>query len=112
MAKKAKLGSTKRYGPRYGQRNKDKVAALEQEHRGKSKCPYCNYVKVKRLSKGIWFCEKCKAKFAGKAYTFATPKSAKEIVTRALEDIDAPKEPVEEIEILDEDEPIEQPEVA
>jgi large subunit ribosomal protein L37Ae len=74
MAKKVKLGSTKRYGVRYGRRNKEKVASLEKEHRGRHKCPYCNYVKVIRLAKGIWHCTKCEARFAGKAYTYEIPK--------------------------------------
>ena len=131
MAKKVKFGSSKRYGPRYGQRNKDKVAALEKEHRGRHKCPYCNYIKARRLSKGIWHCEKCKAKFAGKAYTFHTPKAAKEVAKRELEDIEEVEEetkeelpeevseepkaeeaPAEDTEIAEEKEPAEQPEVA
>jgi len=75
MAKKSKFGSMKRYGVRYGRRNKEKVAALEQEYRFTHICPHCNYDKLKRLSVGIWVCEKCGVKFAGKAY--ATPKKQK-----------------------------------
>ncbi len=75
MAKKSKFGSMKRFGPRYGRRNKEKVAALEQEYRFKHVCPYCNYEKLKRLAAGIWTCEKCGVKFAGKAYM--TPQKQK-----------------------------------
>ena len=98
MAKKLKLGSTKRFGPRYGSRNKEKIAALEKEHRGRRKCPFCNYVKVRRLSKGIWQCEKCNTKFAGKAYTFATAKRSREIKKKIEE------EPEEAVEMLEEKE--------
>jgi len=83
MAKKVNLGSTKRFGPRYGRRNKDKIASLENEHRGRSKCPYCNYVKVRRLSRGIWQCEKCNAKFAGRAYTFTSPKKSSPVLMKS-----------------------------
>jgi large subunit ribosomal protein L37Ae len=105
MAKKASLSSAKRFGVRYGKRNKEKIAILEKEHRGRRKCPFCNYIKVRRLSKGIWNCEKCNAKFAGKAYTFVTPKKTAEIVKTEVEE-----EPEEEMleEELQEEEPTEE----
>ena len=69
MAKKVeKLKSTKRFGARYGPRNKIKFDKIERVQRSYQKCPYCNYMKVKRLSTGIWECRKCSAKFTGKAY--------------------------------------------
>ncbi|MBW2968427.1 hypothetical protein KY362_08155 [Candidatus Woesearchaeota archaeon] len=106
MAKKASLGSAKRYGPRYGRRNKEKLATVESEHRGRRKCPYCNYVKVRRLSKGIWLCEKCDAKFASRAYTIPKKKKVKEVKEKEFEPL--PEEP-EEMEKLEdtEDEPLE-----
>lgn len=97
MAKKSKFGSMKRFGTRYGRRNKEKVATLEQEYRFKHVCPYCNYEKLKRLVAGIWQCEKCGVKFAGKAY--ATPKKKKVKELAAAEEI----EEVEETEDLEED---------
>ncbi|MBW2972221.1 50S ribosomal protein L37ae [Candidatus Woesearchaeota archaeon] len=103
MAKKTSLGSTKRFGVRYGRRNREKVAILEKEHRGKHKCPFCNYLKVTRLSRGIWQCGKCNAKFAGKAYTYSTSKKAvKELAKEKLEEL---PEEVEETEELEEDMP-------
>jgi len=69
MAKKVeKLKSAKRFGARYGPRNKIKFDKIEKVQRSYQKCPYCNYMKVKRLSTGIWKCRKCNAKFTGKAY--------------------------------------------
>ncbi|MFH0798073.1 MAG: 50S ribosomal protein L37ae [Candidatus Woesearchaeota archaeon] len=98
MAEKTNLGSMKRFGTRYGPKNKEKVAAIENEHRGKHKCPFCNYVKVRRLSsRGIWQCGTCNAKFAGKAYGFETSKKA--IMARVEE------EPIEEVEEEFTDEP-------
>ncbi len=70
MAKKVeKLKPTKRFGARYGPRNKIKFDKIERVQRSYQKCPYCNYTAVKRLSVGIWQCYKCNSKFTGKAYT-------------------------------------------
>lgn len=64
-----KLGSMGRYGARYGRKPKYKALAIEKAQKAKHKCPYCLKLgKVKRISSGIWFCEKCKTKFAGRAY--------------------------------------------
>ncbi|MBU0460129.1 MAG: 50S ribosomal protein L37ae [Nanoarchaeota archaeon] len=60
---------TKRFGARYGRRTKKKLAQVEILQRGKHKCPYCNKDAVKRIAAGIWHCNKCEVKFAGKAYT-------------------------------------------
>jgi large subunit ribosomal protein L37Ae len=70
-----KLGSAKRFGARYGSKPKHKYAKIEKEQRKKHKCPYCNYVKVKRIALGIWHCRNCDAKFTGKAYTISKPMS-------------------------------------
>jgi large subunit ribosomal protein L37Ae len=67
MAKLKLLGSTGRFGVRYGQSAKRKTADVEDKQRKKQKCIFCNG-KAKRLSKGIWKCKKCGKKFAGHAY--------------------------------------------
>ncbi len=69
MAKAKKLGSVKRFGARYGRRVKHRLAEIESVQKGKHTCPYCHAKKVKRLAVGIWICNKCKAKFTGKAYS-------------------------------------------
>lgn len=74
MAEKTKYGSQKRFGPRYGRRNRLKVAQIEKEQRATHKCPYCTYVKVNREALGIWSCDKCGAKFAGRAYSVGAKK--------------------------------------
>jgi large subunit ribosomal protein L37Ae len=63
-----KVGSTGRFGPRYGKRVKSKILAVEKVQKQKHKCPYCHRTSVKRVSVGIWHCKKCDAKFTGKAY--------------------------------------------
>ena len=60
--------STKRFGARYGRRVKSKFEQIEVQQRAKYKCPYCSKISVKRQAVGIWHCNKCEAKFAGKAY--------------------------------------------
>ena len=77
MAKK-KLGSVKRFGPRYGTTVKIRLAKVEHEQKKLHKCPYCNAKKVKRVALGIWQCKKCKAKFTGKAYTISSKKVREE----------------------------------
>lgn len=61
--------SVKRFGSRYGRRVRLRYGLIEREQRKLHKCPYCNKIKAKRISVGIWECRKCKSKFTGKAYT-------------------------------------------
>lgn len=63
-----KVGTTGRFGPRYGTRTKKIVAAIEKKQRQKQACPYCERKALKRIAAGIWYCKKCKTKFAGGAY--------------------------------------------
>ena len=64
-----KVGTTGRFGARYGRRLKQKVAEVEKKLKQWHKCPYCNVKSVKRIASGIWFCRHCKSKFTGKAYS-------------------------------------------
>ncbi|MBS3143382.1 50S ribosomal protein L37ae [Candidatus Woesearchaeota archaeon] len=63
-----KVGTTGRFGARYGKTVKKKVADIEAKMKVWHKCPYCNKQKVKREFAGVWKCRNCKAKFTGKAY--------------------------------------------
>ena len=73
-----KLGSAKRFGARYGTKPKYEFAKIEKEQRKRHKCPYCNFVAVKRVAMGIWQCRKCGVKFTGRAYTIEKPILAEE----------------------------------
>ncbi len=65
---KTKLaGAAGRFGVRYGQSARRKIADVESRQRKKQVCPFCEG-RAKRLSKGIWLCKKCKRKFASHAY--------------------------------------------
>jgi len=79
MAETRKLGSVKRFGPRYGRRLRLKLAKVESVQRGKHTCPYCKAVKVKRMAVGIWYCSRCKSKFTGKAYSVSAAVSTEEV---------------------------------
>ena len=71
------IKSTKRFGPRYGRKLKERFGKLEELQRKKHICPYCKAQKVKRVALGIWNCRKCDAQFTGKAYTIGEIKSDK-----------------------------------
>ncbi len=103
MADKAKgYGSVKRFGVRYGTKLKGKIGKIEAERRLSTKCPYCHYGKAKRLAAGIWFCQKCKSKFTGRAYSIGGPVVIKEEVTEATaaaaESAEMPEEEGEQLE--------------
>ena len=72
------LKAVRRYGTRYGRRNRDKVALIEVEQKKSHKCPKCNYPSVSRLSIGIWQCKKCSAKFTSRAYTVSKTQAVSE----------------------------------
>ena len=74
MAIPKNLSSIKRFGTRYGSIVKHKFALIENQQRASYKCPYCSRVAVRRLAAGIWQCNKCDAKFAGKAYNLPKKK--------------------------------------
>ena len=68
MVKKKKVGAAGKYGARYGLKLRKRVASVLGASSKKHKCPYCSRSRVKRVSAGIYNCEKCGAKFTGRAY--------------------------------------------
>lgn len=63
-----KVGSSGRFGVRYGGRIRQKVAEIEKKAKAEYECPSCKKPKLTRVTKGIWQCKKCCYKMAGKAY--------------------------------------------
>lgn len=63
-----KVGTTGRFGPRYGMRTKKVVASIERMQKQKQSCPRCERLSLKRIATGIWLCKKCKLKIAGGSY--------------------------------------------
>ncbi len=66
--KSKKTKSAGRFGARYGKTVRNKLVKVEVRQRKKQKCPFCEKLGAKRLSKGIWECSKCKKKFASNTY--------------------------------------------
>tara|TARA_Y100000310_G_scaffold304075_1_gene342915 strand:+ start:479 stop:697 length:219 start_codon:yes stop_codon:yes gene_type:complete len=63
-----KTKSAGRFGARYGRSVRAKLVNVESKQRKKQKCPFCKKVGIKRLSNGIWKCNKCDKKFASDTY--------------------------------------------
>ena len=63
-----KVGSSGRFGVRYGRSIRRKVAEIERKQKNWQQCPYCNANRVKRIFLGVWNCKKCNSTFTGKAY--------------------------------------------
>jgi large subunit ribosomal protein L37Ae len=68
-----KLGVAAKFGSRYGTRTKKIFIAIKEAQKLKRECPFCERNTLKRKAAGIWFCKKCKTKFAGGAYFPTTP---------------------------------------
>jgi large subunit ribosomal protein L37Ae len=103
MAKKAEtFKGVKRFGARYGRRLRQKLGMIENVSRRLQKCPYCNFVKAKKVALGIFECRKCGAKFASRAYS---PLKKKVAVKVQANDTPVEEEAVEETdEDFDEEE--------
>ncbi|MBK5113780.1 MAG: 50S ribosomal protein L37ae [Candidatus Heimdallarchaeota archaeon] len=71
--KTKKVGSTGRFGPRYGSQLKKRFLKVENSMNATHKCPSCASPRVKRKSVGIWNCKKCGLSFAGGAWIPVTP---------------------------------------
>lgn len=66
--KSKKTKSAGRLGARYGKTVRDKLVKVEKKQRVKQKCPFCGKIGVKRKSKGVWTCPRCKKTFASNVY--------------------------------------------
>ncbi len=91
------VGSSKRFGVRYGRRLRLKYEAVETEQKTKYQCPYCHKIAVKRIAAGIWNCPKCSAVFTGKAYSIGKQAVVKEALAEEMIE-ENPEEAEEEYE--------------
>ncbi len=82
MPRTKKVGSTGRYGPRYGTKLRKLVLAIDRKVKQKYKCPSCGALRVRRVSTSIWRCERCSAKFAGAAYSPSMLAAPTEVPTK------------------------------
>lgn len=63
-----KVGTTGRFGAKYGRRTKNLVRDIELVSKATHVCQRCQAEAVKKVSTGVWSCKHCGAKFAGGAY--------------------------------------------
>ncbi|MHA1866299.1 MAG: 50S ribosomal protein L37Ae [Candidatus Heimdallarchaeaceae archaeon] len=68
MARTKKVGSTGRFGTRYGSTIRKRVREVENRSKAKYKCPKCLKRTFKRDGLGIWVCTSCGEKRAGGAW--------------------------------------------
>jgi large subunit ribosomal protein L37Ae len=67
-----KVGSSGRFGPRYGGVMRKTVATIEKVQKAAHPCSSCGSVSVYRDGTAIWSCKKCGFTFAGGAYAPST----------------------------------------
>jgi large subunit ribosomal protein L37Ae len=68
MGKTKKVGSSGKFGTRYGMRLRKRWLEVDKKQKALYECPTCKRLSVKRQSSGIWICKKCNTKFIGGAY--------------------------------------------
>ena len=67
-----KVGPTRGLGARYGSTVRKRYVKVVTELKRPHRCPQCNFVRVHRVSVGVWKCGKCGYTYAGGAYTPVT----------------------------------------
>ncbi|MBE0525415.1 MAG: 50S ribosomal protein L37ae, partial [Candidatus Thorarchaeota archaeon] len=86
MARTKKVGSTGRFGARYGAKLRRRVLDIEKKRNEPTRCPACATRALKRQAVGLWKCKKCDLLFAGGAYVPYTEagKAAKRTIAQRL----------------------------
>ena len=83
-----KVGSSGKFGPRYGVKIRRQISNLEKRQKISHTCPDCHYPAVKRLSTGIWNCKHCGYTYTGGAYLPTTAVGESRLETlRTTQDI-------------------------
>ena len=72
MGETKKVHTTGRLGSRYGVGIRKRLLKVERRQKVEKRCPNCGFNKVKRKSKGIFYCRKCGHEFVGGAYLTKT----------------------------------------
>ena len=89
MARTKKVGSTGRFGPRYGAKLRRRVLEIERKRAEPHRCPSCaTKGSVRRRAAGLWECRKCGLIFAGGAYVPYTDagKAARRAIAQRVSD--------------------------
>lgn len=67
-----KVGTTGRFGSRYGVGIRKRIVKVEDKQKNLGACPHCEFERIKRQAAGLYSCTKCCAKFTGGAYQVET----------------------------------------
>jgi large subunit ribosomal protein L37Ae len=86
LARTKKVGSTGRFGARYGAKLRRRVLEIEKKRNEPTRCPACATRALKRKAVGLWICKKCDLLFAGGAYVPFTDagKAAKRAIAQRI----------------------------
>lgn len=86
MARTKKVGSTGRFGSRYGAKLRRRVLDIDNRRKEPTRCPACATKALKRRAVGLWKCSKCGLLFAGGAYVPFTDagKAAKRAIAQRV----------------------------
>jgi len=84
--KTKKVGSTGRFGSRYGAKLRRRVLDIERRRSEPQRCPSCATRALTREAVGLWKCKKCGLSFAGGAYVPFTDagKAAKRAIAQRM----------------------------
>lgn len=98
MSHTKKVGSSGRFGPRYGGLARRQVANIEKVQKAAHPCAKCGQITVYREHTAIWACKKCGYTFAGGAYTPQTGagQGAEKALRAVQEKLAAPTEAAQE----------------
>lgn len=86
MGRTKKVGSTGRFGVRYGAKLRRRVLDIEKRRHEPNRCPACATKALKRKAVGLWICNKCDLLFTGGAYVPYTDagKAAKRAIAQRV----------------------------
>ncbi len=69
MGRTYKVGASGSFGARYGTVARKRYSTIITGLRTPHECPQCHVIAVRRMSVGVWLCNRCGFKFAGGAYS-------------------------------------------
>jgi len=110
MSKRTKkVGTSGRFGPRYGVTVRKRIADVEAVTKGRHECPVCHGEALGRSATGIWICRRCGAKMASSSYMPTPPAAIRREIAEVLAKAEGKEEAValkgEEIEVATVEEP-------
>ena len=95
MSKRTKkVGTSGRFGPRYGVTVRKRIADVEALTKGRHECPVCHGIALGRSATGIWICRRCGAKMASSSYMPTPPVAIRREIAEVLAKAEGKEEAV------------------